>query len=389
VLRSALAVGAVAAVVVAAVVHAVTRGGGSEPQAPERAAAERIDGPDVPVAGALEGVLVFADADCRLRRFQLETLELATAEADACRFTLSPDGNSGVVVAGGASPARLITPAATVSAPLGTVVGDPAWSRDGALVAWCGGDGATTRVRDLVRSTLREVRGCRPSFTPDGRVLTRTADELLLDGRRFLGDDELRRGLRGRPDAVSLLGHDAGPDGLVAVVVASRRLEREVVELAQPGPFGAVPGQSLVSGAGSDEFEVLPTGRTGQVEIRRPGGRPAVVLELWRDGELVGARSLRALAFPFGDAGFGAVVRFSPRGDELAVGSAGPGAPLMLLDAATLAPRLRPVVQNGFAWSPDGAWFALAASDGLRISGALRSQPAYVLPFDATDVAWR
>ena len=61
----------------------------------------------------------------------------------------------------------------------------------------------------------------------------------------------------------------------------------------------------------------------------------------------------------------------------------------MLLDAATLRPLLRPLVQQGFAWSPDGAWFALAAADGVRIAGAERSQPAYVLPVAATTIAWR
>jgi hypothetical protein len=43
---------------------------------------------------------------------------------------------------------------------------------------------------------------------------------------------------------------------------------------------------------------------------------------------------------------------------------------------------------GGLAWSPDGTWLALTISEEIRIFGASRSEPAYVLPVRARAVGW-
>jgi hypothetical protein len=60
----------------------------------------------------------------------------------------------------------------------------------------------------------------------------------------------------------------------------------------------------------------------------------------------------------------------------------------MLLDVGTLRTLLRPTVQNGFDWSPDGAWFALSRGREIALSGGVRSDPAYILPIESATLAW-
>jgi hypothetical protein len=185
-----------------------------------------------------------------------------------------------------------------------------------------------------------------------------------------------------------VLGYDVRGDGLLALAVAARpAADGDLLVLGRQGE--GVAGQSLVAGSGGGGLDVLPERGPGPFAVRVQPGQPKLVLELWRGAELAEAVSLRGMAYPFANLGFGEVVRFSPRGDELALGSYGVGAPLLLLDVARLEPVLRPTIQRGFAWSPDGAWFALASAAEVRIAGALRSEATFVLPLEAATLAWR
>jgi len=202
-----------------------------------------------------------------------------------------------------------------------------------------------------------------------------------VDGAVLLDEEALRQPLPPAAGTIQTLGYDQRDDGLLAVVVAAgpQTLADLVSEATrQPGPFGQGDQPSAESGLGQAGVDLVPI-----------PSMPRVVLELWREGRLEQAVSLRGLAYPFGNLRFGEIVRFSPGGRELAVGAYGLGVPLMLLDSATLDPVLRPVIQDGFAWSPDGAWFAVSGSGEIRIAGAVRSTPSYVLPIGAATLAWQ
>jgi hypothetical protein len=269
---------------------------------------------------------------------------------------------------------------------LGTARGDVAWSATGDRLAWCAEDGGTVVAGSDGRELAR-MPGCSPRFIADGRLLTTVNEpdrrELLVDGAVLLDEEALRQPLPPAAGTIQTLGYDQREDGLLAVVVAAG--PRTLADLAaaatsQPGPFGQDRGdeEAAESGLGQAGVDLVPIPST-----------PRVVLELWREGRLEQAVSLRSLAYPFGNLRFGEVVRFSPGGRELAVGAYGVGVPLMLLDSATLDPVLRPVIQDGFAWSPDGAWFAVSGSGEIRIAGAVRSTPSYVLPIGGAALAWQ
>jgi hypothetical protein len=391
VIRSLLVIGVVLAVGIAAVVHGVL-GGDDAATASEAAAAELaegtlLEGPDVPPPGALPGRLLFAGEGCKLHRLELPTGALVpTALSTGCSFWPSPDGERAVVAVEDSAAeeghdlwlARLAGDADLVR--LGAARGDVAWSATGDRLAWCTEDGETV-LAGADGSELDRLPGCRPRFTAGGSLLTTVNEpdrrELLVDGEVLLDEQALREPLPRGAGRIQTLGYDRRDDGLLAVVVAAgaRSLE-ELVAAAeeQPGPFGQDPGGAQAESS----FDVVPTSSI-----------PRVVLELWRDGRLEQAVSLRGLAYPFGNLRFGEIVRFSPGGRELAVGAQGLGVPLMLLDSTTLAPLLRPVIQDGFAWSPDGAWFAVSGSGEIRIAGAVRSTPSYVLPIGAATLAWQ
>ena len=62
---------------------------------------------------------------------------------------------------------------------------------------------------------------------------------------------------------------------------------------------------------------------------------------------------------------------------------------MLLVDIATGQIVLPPTSQHGFAWSPDGTWFALSTGDEIELFGPGRSEPKYVLPLGAASLAWR
>jgi WD40 repeat protein len=116
------------------------------------------------------------------------------------------------------------------------------------------------------------------------------------------------------------------------------------------------------------------------------GGGPRLALELWRDGRLATTIRLAASEAP------GPLVRpvaLSPDGTEVAVGSGGPVPGVAVYDTRTGQRLLRETRSQGLAWSPDGAWLALSTGDHIVVSGPVRSAPAYVLPVEATALAWR
>jgi hypothetical protein len=391
VLRSLLVIGLVVAVGAAAVVNAVLGGDSHEAARGDGAGGSALAGPDLPQPGALAGSLLFASDGCRLQMLDLAAVSLVpTVLETSCSFWPSPTGEQAVVTLPGAPAdeahdvwlARLGGGGELVRR-LGTANGDAAWSPAGDRLAWCGEDGSTV-VAAADGTLLARVPGCRPRFTPEGRLLTAVDEagerQLLSDGETLLAEDQLRRPLPPAAGPIQALGFDQRDDGLLAVVVAAGQrslgdaLPRGRV---QPGPFGR------------GTYRVLSDGESQSFVALDVGFVPRVVLELWRGGMLEQSVSLRGLAYPFGNLRFGEVVRFSPGGRELAVGAYGVGVPLMLLDSETLEPVLRPVVQDGFAWSPDGAWFALAGQGKIQVAGAVRSTPAYVLPIGAATLSWQ
>jgi hypothetical protein len=388
--RSLLVIGLVVAVGAAAVVNAVVGGEFQEEAGSGGRSASALEGPDLPQPGALAGSLLFASAGCRLQVLDLAAVALASTTLETgCSFWPSPTGGQAVVSLPGARAdeahdiwlARLGAGGELVRR-LGTASGDAAWSPAGDRLAWCAEDGNTV-VAAVDGTRLGRVPGCRPRFTPEGRLLTalgETGDrQLLADGELLLDESQLRRALPPAAGPIQTLGFDQRDDGLLAVVVAAGQPSLGDVlprGRLQPGPFGR------------GTYRVLSDGEAG-VSVFDIGFVPRVVLELWRGGVLEQSVSLRGLAYPFGDIRFGEVLQFSPGGRELAVGAQGVGVPLMLLDSGTLEPVLRPVVQDGFAWSPDGAWFALARQGKIQVAGAVRSTPAYVLPIGAATLAWQ
>lgn len=392
-LRTWLVIGAVAAVGAAAAVHAVL---GGDSERGRNSAAEglaTLEGPDVPPQGALAGSLLFTADGCRLHRLELTTAELVRTElGTGCGFWPSPGGQAAVVVRSGGGPAEsreiwLVRLGGEVELVrrLGMARGDVTWSAGGDRLAWCAEDGATV-VADADGRELARVQGCGPRFTPGGRLLTAMGEpgRILADGEPLLDEGDLRRPLPPAAGPIRVLGYDQRGDGLLAVVVASGALA-----------YGDLLGdQGIRAGpdvAAEDVMAALGTGSNAHsaMAVSAAGSLPRLVIELWRGARLEESVSLRGLAYPFGNLRFGEVVRFSPGGGELAVGSYGLGVPLMLIDARTLTPLLRPTVQDGFAWSPDGAWFALAGGGEIRIAGAVRSEAAYVLPIGAATLAWR
>lgn len=388
-LRSLLVIGLVLAVGTAAVVNAVLGGGPRAASPRDTKEGSALAGPDVPQPGALAGSILFASDGCRLQTLDFADVAVVpTTLETSCSFWPSPTGEQAVVSLPGATTdephdvwlARL-GGGGELLRRLGTANGDVAWSPAGDRLAWCGKDG-TTVVAAADGTTLVHVPGCRPRFTPEGRLLTARdrAGGLLADGQVLLDDGELRLALPPAAGPIQTLGFDQRDDGLLAVVVAAgQRVPGDVLPRGrvQPGPFGR--GTYRVLSDGESQAFVVWDVRFG----------PRVVLELWRGSVLERSISLRGLAHPFENLRFGELVRFSPGGRELAVGARGADAPLILLDPGTLEPVLRPVVQDGFAWSPDGSWFALAGQGKIRVAGAVRSAPAYVLPIGAATLSWQ
>lgn len=355
--RNALIVAAVVGIAVAALVDTLHGGGDAgESTLPRNAGTEQAEpvtltGPDVPAPGALPGSLVLAEADgCRLRVISFAQASLGEPGAETlCRVWASP--TSGLAATATSRGERADVRELTLvdldepsdeGRALGSARGEVAWSADGARVAWCALDGVSI-VLELSSGTERDVPGCDPRFAPDGALLTRPSDEPVLwrEGEPLLGADELERGFGpGSTGPVELVDYDVSSGGVIAVTVA----------------------------------RLMPTGSLA-------------VLEIWRDGSLESSFELPQRRGP-GNTRFGGFLRFSPAGNELAVGYTPGAGELTLVDlelGRVLIPR---IAQRGLTWSPDGAWLALAVDDEIRVYGALRDTQSYVLPIAAASIGW-
>jgi hypothetical protein len=386
-----LATGAVAAIAVGAVVHAVWGGSSGEEARAPAPPARSLVGPGVPPPGLLSGTLYFTTREgCRLRLLHLETVSLGEPGLEtSCAFWIPPRGSDAAVARprdGSVWLARVGGREELVR-ELGAVRGELDWSPDGHRVAWCGED-RTTTVLSLVARAATRLPGCVPRFTRGGAVLT-VSDEpgarlLLRDGRAVLEEDDLARGFAPVPSgAIHPLGADERGDGLLAVVVsgAPRTLDDLLEERGIEARSELAPDVWRESiGLG---------GEYGAIAIASAGSLPEVQLQLWRGRRLEAAYRLPTVGYPDPTRRFGEVVRFSPDGTELAIGYPGARKAVMLVDVGSGRTVLEPTVQEGFAWSPDGTWFALAREDGIAVYGSARIDPAFLLPLAASGLAWR
>jgi WD40 repeat protein len=350
-----LVLGAVVLIAAAAALDALRRGTSpTTVQAREETA--RLAGRLVPQPGALTGTLVFSSlAGCRPQLLSLETLRLERPGPSLeCDLWVSPRGDLAVVSLAPALGLRGSRVALLELArqpelvrTLGIVRGEPSWSLDGERLAWCTAAGNTVVV--VAETGARsEVPGCRPRLAPDGSVLTRPASPLaptlLRDGEVVLGANELARGFPADGEGpLDVVGYDARPDGLLAVVAV--------------------------------RFE--------------SGRRPRRLLQLWRERRLEAAIPLPELSLPAGYGRLGEHVEFGPTGREVAVAFPGAGKPMVVVDLETRTLAVEPTSQHGFAWSPDGTWLALSTGEEVRVFGPERQDPVYVLPVGAAAIAWR
>jgi hypothetical protein len=384
-----LAAGAVIALAAVAVVDAVwERGGGERPQAD--AAAERLRGAGVPAAHALAGSLSFVErSGCVLGNLDLAELSVVRRELPGgCSIAVAPDGTWASVGRADGSSTHLLRvgEAPELIRSLGDVRGAVAWSAGSDRVAWCREDG-TTIVLDPSAGRTNALPGCGPRFAPDGTLLTVVGEAdgrgVYGDGRQLLSEADLRGALvRSQSGPVRPLAADRREDGTLAVVVSAA--PRTIYDLLEEE--GIDPTE--VDGIEEARRLLGLDGPFGAMALSASGTLPQTELQLWRDGRLEASRPLRAAGYPFANRRFGELLEFSPDGGELALGFEGTGVPLVLLDVATLDVSLRPTLQYGYAWSPDGAYFALATGSEVTIAGALRSDPAYVLPLAASALTW-
>ncbi len=321
----------------------------SVPSTPTSARGEALSGPLVPQPGLLAGSLTIVAAEtCGLARLDLASVVLHEIGATSCDLWAAPDGELALVsVARRGSRYELwlaeLGDAPRLIRPLGPARGEPSWASDATRVAWCTPDG-TTRVLALASGREQAVVGCMPRFAADESVLTRRDRSIgpgvLRDGRLVLDEEDLARGFATAIGRIDVLGLAQDDDGLLAVAVA--RLGRSSAE---------------------------------------------AVVELWRDGGLVASHALPLRVVP-GIGAFGELLRFSPTGDELAVGFSRPAFGLMVLDLRSGRVVRDMTPTRGFAWSPDGRWLAAATRDEILIMGAVREEATYVLPLAASALAW-
>jgi hypothetical protein len=215
-LRSALVIGAVALVAVAAAVDGI-RGGEREP-GPRSPGAEAVDVEST--AESVSGTLVYLDRHCRLHRIALPSGADANAPRQvSCGLTLDPTGRLAQAdetwQPGGALSARCIDGHVVVHASGGEPIlhrrgCSPAWKPDGSLTYVVDGSlRLSSRLRDRrlllsARDVSRAVGPARATIGP-----TRLREVAWLDDQRFA--------------ALLTTNKPPGPEGLDLLVVFDAR----------------------------------------------------------------------------------------------------------------------------------------------------------------------
>ncbi len=370
---SGLALVGVLAVVAVATFDALRGTGEEAPRSAAGSPAQAVRGPHVPAPGALPGTLYVAEArSCRLQALDLEQLTLGEpGPATSCRLWMAPGGQLAVASRRSRDTGsglelvlvRLGDPPSLVRV-LGSSRSAPAWSPDGTSVAWCDPGGGSVLLHTPTGST-EAVPGCYPSFLATGVLATREGSGprtiLLEDGHAALDQD----------DIAGALSQGAG----------SR----------SSGPRQAMPARVWITGTGAAADGSL------LVAVRESGtgfsasGR----LQRWREGRLTGSLTIPSVYEPAAWF-YGFRIEVSPGGTEAAfvfpersnLAIVEDLAALIDLRSGRAETELLEQPYAGFAWSPDGAWLAVASGREIRIYGADRSTPAYVLPVAAGGLAW-
>jgi hypothetical protein len=299
----------------------------------------------------LPGALVVAEADgCRLRAISFAQASLGESGAETlCRVWASPTGSLVAIASTRGERAGLreltlvdLADPAADERGLGSARGEVAWSADGKQIAWCAAGGVSV-VMELSSGAEREVEGCDPRFTPDGALLTRPDGQAVLwrEGEPLLATEDFERGFEPASSGpVELVEYDVSSDGTIAATVS----------------------------------RLTPEGTVAN-------------LQLWRDGALESGFELPN-ARGEGGTRFGGFLRFSPAGNELAIGYTPGWGELTLVDLELERVLIGRIAQRGLAWSPDGAWLALAVDDEIQVYGAVKDEPSYILPVGAASITW-
>ncbi|HEX2111335.1 MAG TPA: hypothetical protein VHF67_07260 [Gaiellaceae bacterium] len=262
------------------------------------------------------GTLLYSDSKCAIHALELPALEEVRGPRErACRFTVSPEGSLGfgdeVAGPGGFDAARCVDPRP---------------------VKWMIGTG-------VERGPFLRVRGCAPSFHPDGRLT------VVRDGMLTAGDPCARACSRVLPSRAD----------------AARALER---------------------------FSWIPRGR---VVIRTAAwldaARVAAAVRVAEVGDFVAVfRGRRLLGEPQ-RVGVVSDLRASPLGRYVAART--PSGIVIVDRSGTW--RLVAGAAASVAWSPDERWTAIARSRAIELADGIdgRTVRAVRLPIRATDVFWR
>ncbi len=362
----------VAGIAVAAIVHVVRTGAedaaapattGAETARTETTAEEPPSLPAIlPLAGELReagGVIWWSDVSCEAGALGLSSGTVSRIPAEHCRIWPAPSGSLVVTTATSRSDAldgrglvQFSYPAPEGARSLGgrivlthepgVIAGELAWppneelafaciaTQEGTVVARVGGDPPS--------GGLEERDACLPAVLPDGRyVSVHPPASIVLDGRPLLSDADLELLLPNLP----------------------RRADRVISAL------GAGDGEIVVGLAVVSQRRLLPSS--------------AAVAVVSAGGDIRFSAHLPTDVLP-------AAVGLSPRGDALWYFDAADGnAHIVAIPGGREQP---PYGARWVAWSPDGAYVALARERSLRIVTWPDGIEVEQIPVAANTVAW-
>ena len=316
----------------------------------------------LPLAGELReagGVIWWSDVSCEAGAVGLSSGTVSRIPAEHCRIWPAPSGSLVVTTATSRSDAldgrglvQFSYPAPEGSRALGgrmvlthepgVIAGELAWppteelafvciaTQEGTVVARVGGDPPS--------GGLEERDACLPAVLPDGRyVSVHPPASIVLDGRPLLSDADLELLLPNLP----------------------RRADRVISAL------GAGDGEIVVGLAVVSQRRLLPSS--------------AALAVVSADGDIRFSAHLPADVLP-------AAVGLSPRGDALWYFDAADGTAHIV---ATPGGREQPPYgARWVAWSPDGAYVALARERSLTIVTWPDGIEVEKIPVAANTVAW-